>query len=73
MLREVGSARLTGLQAYLEIDDEMTKYRMAKALSMVFAQAPRGHAEEEVIDTTAPEFATQFKGFTGGSNEIKYG
>ena len=65
----VGKAlRLSGLLAYLEEDDERAIYRMAKAFSLV-AQAPSGPASEEVIDTTAPEFATQFKGFTG----IKYG
>ena len=73
MLADMDSARLTGWLEYLELDDEMTVYRMAKAFSLVVAQTPRGQTDEEVIDTTAPEFATTFKGFTGGSNEIKYG
>ena len=68
MLAEKSSAELSGLLAYLEEDDERAIYRMAKAFSLV-AQTQGGHAEEEVIDTTAPEFATQFKGFTG----VKYG
>lgn len=72
MLADMDSARLTGWLEYLEMDDEMAMYRMAKAFSLV-AQAQGGPASEEVIDTTDPEFATTFKGFTGGSNEIKYG
>lgn len=73
MLSEMSSAELSGCLAYLEMDDEQSVYRMAKAFSLALAGTQRAQAQEEVIDTTSPEFAAQFKGFTGGGNEIKYG
>lgn len=46
---------------------------MTKAFAQVAMAQAKTHPGEEVIDTTTPEFAQHFQGFTGGGNEIKYG
>lgn len=64
-------AELTGLFAYLNRDDEMQVLRTAYAIVKAFGgdKPKKGKAhdiddeDEEVIDTTKPEFAQNFKGF----------
>ncbi len=68
-LRETTSAELTGWFAYLQVDDEVQAQRTAIALLKAFNGGQKRPAQqtdddEEVIDTTKPEFAQQFKGFT---------
>lgn len=64
------SAELTGLFAYLQADDEARARWSAHATAMAFnGGGKRGRRaqvedDEEVIDTTSPEFAKNFKGFT---------
>ena len=73
MLAELGSSELSGWLAYIQLQDELQVYQMAKAFSLAFggpAKRKPGtvaseEEEEEVIDTTSPEFAQQFQGFTG--------
>lgn len=86
------SAELTGWQAYLQVDDEVRAQKMAYAISKAFTSgdgkksstAKTAQEEEEVIDTTDPEFAKHFKGFSHAkpqqqqrprqtSTEIKFG
>lgn len=65
-------AELTGWLAYLNRDDEVKTNQMAWAIAKAFGgeqkgqkQKPARQAEdEEIIDTTDPEFAKNFKGFT---------
>ena len=64
MLAELDSSILTGWLAYLRLDDEQAMIRMAKACSLMARSGALGD-EEEVIDTTRPEFAQQFKGLIG--------
>lgn len=71
-LQETTSAELIGWQAYLQVDDEIQVQRLAYAIVKAFngdqkgQKKPAKHIEEdgEVIDTTDPKFAEQFKGFT---------
>jgi hypothetical protein len=63
------SAEFTGWLAYLQIDDEVQAQRTAYAIAKAFGGDRKGQKsqpvdEEEVIDTTDPKFAEQFKGFT---------
>jgi hypothetical protein len=68
------SAELTGWFAYLNKDDEVKTNQIANAIARAFGGNPKGQNpqpkqaqdEEEVIDTTDPEFAKNFKGFTYG-------
>lgn len=65
-------AELTGLFAYLSVDDKARASWSAYATAKAFGgdrQTQRHKQaidddEEEVIDTTKPEFAKNFKGFT---------
>lgn len=63
------SAELTGWLAYLSVDDEVQAQRIAYAIVKAFgggkAQKHAVDEDEEVIDTTSPDFAKNFKGFTG--------
>ncbi len=70
-LQDQTSTELTGLLAYLRVDDEVTSQRLAYAIVRAFngdksAPAKKQVEEEEVIDTTDPEFAKHFRGFTHG-------
>lgn len=71
------SAELTGWLAYLRVDDEVQAQRTAYAIAKAFGggEQQKAHAhnskpvvgeEEEVIDTTDPEFVKHFMGFTYG-------
>lgn len=65
------SAELTGWFEYLRLDDETqinkTAYAIVKAFGGDKKKAGRSREssdeDEEVIDTTKPEFAQSFKGF----------
>jgi hypothetical protein len=49
------------------MDDEAQANRLAYAITKAFAKPSKSSIvedDEEVIDTTAPEFAEKFKGFT---------
>lgn len=65
------SAELTGLYAYLCVDDERKTRQLVAAIVQAFSggrqqrSAPVAEEEEEVIDTTNPSFAQSFKGFVG--------
>lgn len=89
-LRDQSSSELSGWLAYTHIEDEIWTQRIMQAVARVFgsgkAQSARSiDDDEEVIDTTSPEFAQTFKGFTGApgqaqrpqrpmrSTEIKFG
>lgn len=71
-LRDQTSGELAGWLAYLLVDDEVQTQRMALAVNRAFTggKAQSGKRvvdddeDEEVIDTTKPEFAEKFKGFT---------
>jgi hypothetical protein len=85
------SAELTGWLTYLRVDDEVQAQRTAYAIAKAFgAGEQKVHAnnrkqpvveeEEEIIDTTDPDFVKHFQGFTYGdkpknipqqSNEIE--
>jgi hypothetical protein len=62
------SAELTGWLAYLQVDDEVktqrTSYAIARAFNGDKKQPAKRKDEEEVIDTTDPEFVKYFRGFT---------
>lgn len=66
------SAEFTGWLAYLQVDDEVQVQRLAYAIARAFNGDKTGKKQqaakedEEVIDTTDPKFAEQFKGFTYG-------
>jgi hypothetical protein len=87
-------AELTGLSAYLTVDDEVKTQQTAYAIIKAFngdkkQQAAKRHEEpeEEIIDTTDPEFARLFRGInyvqpqpqrrfspnSNGNTEIKIG
>jgi len=71
MLREMDSARLTGWLAYLKLDDEQQMVRMNRAIMGTGKRTQADDDEdEEVIDTTAPEFAEQFQGFVNHPNPV---
>jgi len=59
---------MTGWLAYLQVDDEVRTQQIAYAIVKAFGgdkkQPARRKDEEEVIDTTNPEFAKHFRGFT---------
>lgn len=65
------SAELTGWIAYERIDEERQMNLITQAIARAFnGDKPRANAvvdddDEEIIDTTQPEFVKQFKGFTG--------
>lgn len=68
LLADLSSAELTGWLAYLCIDDEVQTQRIAYAIIKAFGggqKQPAAHddEDEEVIDTTRPEFTQTFKGF----------
>ena len=72
-MQEMTSAELTGWLAYLQADDEIQVQRTAYSIVKAFngdqkgqkqKPAKQAEADEEVIDTTDPKFAQQFKGFT---------
>jgi hypothetical protein len=71
-LRDQTSGELAGWLAYLLVDDEVQTQRMALAVNRAFVggktQSGRrvvdDDEDEEIIDTTKPEFAQHFKGFT---------
>jgi len=62
-------AELTGWFAYLRVDDQVRADWIASAIIKAFngnkAAQAGGNDEEEVIDTTKPEFAQHFQGFIG--------
>lgn len=67
-------AELNGLLAYLHRDDEVQTDRLMYAINRAIVQAFGGDKkkqnklvddDEEIIDTTDPKFAEQFKGLTG--------
>lgn len=72
----MSSAELTGWFAYLRVDDEVTSQKIAYAIVRAFNgdkdskpaknKAREQEEEEEIIDTTDPEFAEHFMGFTYG-------
>ncbi len=70
-------AELTGLLAYLQQDDEVkanwTAYAIAKALGgdRKTRTRPLDDDDEEVIDTTQPEFAQNFKGFVNTKPQMQ--
>lgn len=61
------SGQLTGLLAYLQIDDEVQTQRLILAIRRAFGGGqpaqPPAREEEPVIDTTDPNFVKTFKGF----------
>lgn len=75
------SAELTGWLAYMRVDDEVQAQRLAYGIAKAFGAGDpkKAHAgnkrqpvveeEEEVIDTTDPEFVKRFMGFTYGDNK----
>lgn len=69
-MQDQTSAELTGWLAYLQVDDEVRMQRDVYAIVKAFGgeqknqKKPAKQAEEEVIDTTDPEFAKHFQGFT---------
>lgn len=69
-MQEMTSAEFTGWLAYLQIDDEVKAQRAAYSIVKAFngekgqKQKQKPTEDEEVIDTTDPKFAEQFKGFT---------
>lgn len=72
-LADQSSVELAGWLEYERMDDEQQTLRMARAITMAFRveqRKPIDDDSEEVIDTTAPGFAQQFKGFI---NEPKVG
>lgn len=76
------SAELTGWLAYLKVDDEVRAQQTAYAIAKAFGGDKKLHAdnsrqkaveaeEEEVIDTTDPNFVKRFQGFTYGDKPQK--
>lgn len=69
LLSDMTSAELAGWLSYLQVDDEAQTQRTTLAIIKAFSN-PKQRAnhtddeDEEVIDTTDPEFAKHFKGFT---------
>lgn len=66
-LRDQTSTELSALIEQCRMDDEIQTLRMARAITMAFKveRKPSGiDDDEEVIDTTKPEFAEKFEGFT---------
>lgn len=68
-LSDQTGGQLAGLIAYLRVDDEVQTQRLTLAIMRAFrgeqqAHQPPAREEEPVIDTTDPEFAKHFKGFT---------
>jgi hypothetical protein len=64
-------AEIMGWFEYLRMDDEERARWMAYAMSNAFHVAPKKQTQvvdddedDEVIDTTSPEFLQNFKGFT---------
>ncbi|MGA8765251.1 MAG: hypothetical protein WB562_20455 [Candidatus Sulfotelmatobacter sp.] len=68
-MKEHSSAELTGLFEYLHIDDEIQTNRLIYAIVRAFngdkATKKPVDDDEAIIDTTQPEFARQFQGFSG--------
>lgn len=68
-LAGVDAAELTGWLAQLKLEDEFARRQMSEAIRTVLMsiklipQGGRKEEEEEVIDTTDPNFAKEFKGF----------
>ena len=61
-MRRQGSREFSGWLAYERIEDEIWMRRLAMLLRA--GPVPRSSDDdEEVIDTTKPEFAQQFQGF----------
>jgi hypothetical protein len=61
------SAELTGWFAYLRVDDQVRADWMTHAIIKAYRGDGKQGAttdDEEVIDTTTPEFRQHFKGFT---------
>lgn len=59
---------LTNLYAYLQKDDEIQTNRLIYAIVKAFngdKKQANTFDGEEIIDTTKPDFAEKFKGFTG--------
>lgn len=70
MLADLTSAELTGWIAYLQVDDEVQVQRLVYGIVRAFngdKKDQRGRKpkeeDEEIIDTTDPEFAKHFQGF----------
>jgi hypothetical protein len=77
LLQGMTSAELTGWFAYMRVDDEVRAQKAAYAIVKAYngdktdGKQPKNKGkkheeEEEVIDTTDPEFAEHFRGFTYG-------
>lgn len=64
-------AELTGLFAYLQRDDEIQTNKLIYAIVRAFNGDGKKQPnklvddDEEIIDTTKPDFVEKFKGFTG--------
>ncbi len=59
-------AELTGWFEYLRMDDEIRANWMSYAIVQSFTTKKKATDtdDEEVVDTTAPEFSEKFRGFT---------
>jgi len=66
-LQDQAGGELAGLLGYLRVDDEVQTQRLTIAILKAFGsgQQPAKHPaqNEEVIDTTDPEFVKHFRGF----------
>lgn len=71
-LRDQSSSELSGWLAYTRIEDEIWTQRIMQAVARVFGSGKvqrQVDDDEEVIDTTKPEFAEKFQGFTGAPGQ----
>jgi hypothetical protein len=68
LLSDQTGGELAGSIAYLRVDDEVQMQRLTIAIMKAFGsgqkqQPAQRSTNEEVIDTTDPEFTKHFKGF----------